>query len=203
MIVPLNDENLKLAASIVKKNGVIVYPTETVYGLGANPFSRDAVKKVFDVKKRKEDKPIPIIVSSLDEALKLAYFSDEALKLAKSFWPGPLTLILPRKPLTPDFLGSRELVGVRVPNNSSTLKLVKLCGGFLTGTSANISGQPAPVTAEEAEKQVGEYVDLIIDGGKTFYGLSSTVVDISTGKVEVLRLGPIKVEDILKVLGNL
>ena len=202
MIVPLNDENLKLAASIVKNNGLIIYPTETVYGLGANPFSEEAVKKVFDVKRRK-DKPIPIIVSSLDEALKLAYFSEKALKLAKKFWPGPLTLVLPRKPLTPDFLGSKELVGVRIPNNLSTLKLVKFCGGFLTGTSANISGQPAPTTAEEAEKQIGKHVDLIIDGGKTFYGLSSTVVDASTDKIKILRLGPIKIEDILKVVGEI
>lgn len=202
MIVPLNDENLKLAASIVKNNGLIIYPTETVYGLGANPFSEEAVKKVFDVKRRK-DKPIPIIVSSLDEALKLAYFSEKALKLAKKFWPGPLTLVLPRKPLTPDFLGSKELVGIRIPNNFSTLKLVKFCGGFLTGTSANISGQPAPTTAEEAEKQIGKHVDLIIDGGKTFYGLSSTVVDASTDKIKILRLGPIKIEDILKVVGEI
>ena len=202
MIVPLNDENLKLAASIVKNNGLIIYPTETVYGLGANPFSEEAVKKVFDVKRRK-DKPIPIIVSGLDEALKLAYFSEKALKLAKKFWPGPLTLVLPRKPLTPDFLGSKELVGVRIPNNLSTLKLVKFCGGFLTGTSANISGQPAPTTAEEAEKQIGKHVDLIIDGGKTFYGLSSTVVDASTDKIKILRLGPIKIEDILKVVGEI
>lgn len=202
MIVPLNDENLKLAASIVKNNGLIIYPTETVYGLGANPFSEEAVKKVFDVKRRK-DKPIPIIVSSLDEALKLAYFSEKALKLAKKFWPGPLTLVLPRKPLTPDFLGSKELVGVRIPNNLSTLKLVKFCGGFLTGTSANISGQPAPTTAEEAEKQIGKHVDLIIDGGKTFYGLSSTVVDASTDKIKILRLGPIKIEDILKIVGEI
>ncbi|MGP3667580.1 MAG: L-threonylcarbamoyladenylate synthase [Candidatus Bathyarchaeota archaeon] len=203
MIVPLNDENLKLAASIVKRNGLVVYPTETVYGLGANPFSMEAVKKVFNVKGRKEDKPIPIIVSSLDEALKLAYFSEKALKLAENFWPGPLTIILPRKPLTPDFLGSREFVGVRVPNNASTLKLVKICGGFLTGTSANVSGQPAPVTAEEAERQIGKHVDLIIDGGRTFYGLSSTVVDLSSGEVKVLRVGPIKIEDILKVLSNI
>ncbi len=202
MIVPLNDENLKLAASIVKNNGLIIYPTETVYGLGANPFSEEAVKKVFDVKRRK-DKPIPIIVSGLDEALKLAYFSEKALKLAKKFWPGPLTLVLPRKPLTPDFLGSKELVGIRIPNNLSTLKLVKFCGGFLTGTSANISGQPAPTTAEEAEKQIGKHVDLIIDGGKTFYGLSSTVVDASTDKIKILRLGPIKIEDILKVVGEI
>lgn len=202
MVVVADNHQIKTAAKIVKNGGLIIYPTETVYGLGCDPYNLEAVKKVFKVKGR-TNKPLPILVSNLKKAMEISYFTDEALKLAKKFWPGPLTIVLKRKNSAPSFLGGNpKLIGVRVPNHPVALKLVKLCGGFLVGTSANLSGKKPPTTAYEAAKQIGSKVDLILDGGKTSIGLSSTVLDLSTKKPKILREGPITKKEISSLLGK-
>ncbi len=190
--------DLVKAAEIVRSGGVIVYPTDTVYGLGCNPYNREAVEKVFKVKGR-PGKPLPILVSSPQEAFRIARFSLQALKLAGFFWPGALTLVLERKPSAPAHLGSRRLVGVRWPKHRDACRLIALCGGLLVGTSANPTGEQPALTASEAEARLGEKVDLILDGGPARLGEASTVVDLSGKKPKVLRGGALPVEEKLKV----
>ncbi len=200
MVVPINDKQVKVAVEIVKKGGLIIYPTETVYGLGCDPYNKKAVKKVFEVKGRTA-KPLPLLVSSLKKALDLAFFPKPALKIAKKYWPGPLTLVLKRKKKAPEFLGGDpSLIGLRVSKHPVASQIVRLCGGTLVGTSANLSGNKPSTTAQEAAKQLGNKVDLILDGGKTFFGVSSTVLDFSTEEPKILRVGPISKDEILSFI---
>jgi len=183
------------------KGGLVVYPTETVYGLGANPYDIKAVKKTFKAKGR-EKKPLPLLVSSLKKARTLAHFPNQALNVAKDLWPGPLTIILKRRETSPSWLGGNpNLIGLRIPNHPAALRLTRLCGGCLTGTSANISGKTPPTTAEEAERQIGDKVDLILDGGRTGLGVSSTVLDLSTGNPRILRMGPADSHKVFRLTG--
>ncbi len=192
LIVPAEISYLEKAAEIVKRGGLIVYPTDTVYGLGCDPFNRESVKRIFRVKGR-EDKGLPVLVSSLREALRLAYFPRIAMKIVGEHWPGQVTLVLKRKENAPDYLGGDPtLIGLRMPCHALTLELVTMSGGYLVGTSANRSSLKPARTAAEAEKQLGRDVDLILDGGKTFFGKGSTVVDISSEKLNFLRIGPVR-----------
>jgi L-threonylcarbamoyladenylate synthase len=188
---------VKKAAQIVEEGGVIVYPTDTVYGLGCNPFNEDAVKKIFRIK-GKRTKPLPILASDVKEIEKIAHTTDKALKFAEKFWPGPLTMILLKKPSLPSLV-TRDLdsVAVRVPNHKVALELIRTSGGLLVGTSANRTGKKSPRTAQEAAKQIGEEADLIIDDGPTPIGASSTIIDLTREKLEIVRQGPIKLNDIL------
>jgi L-threonylcarbamoyladenylate synthase len=200
LIVNTKDTQLKKAAKLVKKGGLIIYPTDTVYGLGCDPYNLQAVKKVFEVKGRK-NKPLPVLISSMKKALDLAYFTSEALKIVKKYWPGPLTIVLKRRENAPSFLGGDpSLIGLRIPKHPVALKLIRLCGGSLIGTSANLTGKKPPTTVDEAIKQIGDKVDLIIDGGETAIGLGSTVLDLSTETPKILREGPITKEEISSLL---
>jgi len=200
LIVNTKDTQLKKAAKLVKKGGLIIYPTDTVYGLGCDPYNLQAVKKVFEVKGRK-NKPLPVLISSMKKALDLAYFTSEALKIVKKYWPGPLTIVLKRRENAPSFLGGDpSLIGLRIPKHPVALKLIRLCGGSLIGTSANLTGKKPPTTVDEAIKQIGDKVDLIIDGGETVIGLGSTVLDLSTETPKILREGPITKEEISSLL---
>lgn len=188
-------EKIERAVAAIRNNGLVVYPTETLYGLGADPFSSEAVRKVFEVKGRSY-KPISVAVSDLKQAEKVARFNSLALRLAEKFLPGPLTIILPMKA---DFSGELTLggrtIGIRIPDHNvaqTLLREVKV----LTATSANISGGKNPVTAEEAAEQIGDKVDLILDAGKCRFGKFSTVVDLTEG-VKILREGVISKENIL------
>ena len=202
LIVNTEKSQLKKAAETVKKGGLIIYPTDTVYGLGCDPYNVQAVKRVFRVKGR-ENKPLPLLVSSMRKALSLAYFTTEAIKIVKRFWPGPLTVVLKRREEAPKFLGGDpSLIGLRIPNHPVTLRLIRFCGGCIVGTSANLSGKKSPTTVGEAVKQLGDKVDLVVDGGKTMLGLGSIVLDLSTEKPRILREGPIKREEISKILGK-
>lgn len=193
-------ENIRLAAETIRKGGLVIYPTDTVYGLGCNPFNINAVKRVFEVKGR-TGKPLPVLASSVEDAEKIAEINEKALKIAKAFWPGPVTLILPKKPNLPSLVTSnQESVGVRVPNHEIALELIKLSNGLLIGTSANKTGEESPKTAEEAARQIGEKVDIVLDGGKTPLGTPSTVVDLTAEIPKVVREGPVRLDSILKIL---
>jgi L-threonylcarbamoyladenylate synthase len=182
------------AAIVVKKGGLVVYPTDTVYGLGANPRDEKAVARLFRAKRR-EARPIPILCDDLDSALELADLNQAAVKLAKKYWPGALTLVAPLKAKLPfDIHQGTGTVGVRVPSSELCALLIKRCGGCLTGTSANISGRPACRSAGEARRQLGPSVDLILDGGR-LRGVPSTVVRVAGRRIEVLRQGPIRVNE--------
>ena len=154
---------IQTAAQIVENGGVVVYPTDTVYGLGCNPFKEDAVKRIFKIKGER-NKPLPILASGIGEIEKIAQIPEKARELAKRFWPGPLTMVLPKKPSLPNIVTlNLNSVAVRVPNHDIALALIRLSGGLLVGTSANKSGRKPPRTALEATDQIGEEVDLILD----------------------------------------
>ena len=197
--IPATIQNLKKALKIINNGGLIVYPTDTVYGLGADPFNKKAVKKLFKAKDRPYKEALPVLVSSLKEAHRLAYFPKIADKITDTFWPGPLTIILKRENNIQNFLGGNpNLIGLRMPNHSLTLKLTELCGGSLIGTSANRSGSKPARSAVEAEKQFGKNIDLILDGGHTPTETSSTVIDLSHEKPKIIRTGPITKNQLLK-----
>jgi L-threonylcarbamoyladenylate synthase len=192
-------ENVDVAAEIVRRGGLIVYPTDTVYGLGCDPFNVDAVERLVKVKGAR-DKPMPILASSLNHVVKVADLSQKARRVAERFWPGPLTLVLPKK-LLPDFTTfGLSTVGVRMPNHPIALKLIELSGGLLVGTSANRSGLAPPLTADAAFEQLNDEVDAILDGGVSELGESSTVVDLTSAEPKLLRKGSERIEDILDFL---
>ena len=175
----------------------MVYPTDTVYGLGCDPFSEDAADRLFRAKGRGR-KAVPVLCGSEKNASELVRLNARALELARKHWPGPLTIVAPlRARLPPRRSQGTGNLGVRVPGLASCRSLIDACGGWLTGTSANVSGRPSSKTAEEALEQLGGSVDLILDGG-TLAGKESTVVQVSGDTVAILRTGPIGVESQVK-----
>lgn len=191
-------ESIAEAASVIKSGGLVIYPTETVYGLGADACSGEAVAKVFVAKGRPIESPISIAVSSLEMARKFTHLTSKAEAVFKKFLPGPLTLVLRVKPKISKLLtAGTGNVGVRVPDHPVALKLIDLVGGPITSTSANTSGRPAPSTVKEALDQLGRHIDLALDAGKSKLGMPSTVVDLTVEPFKILREGPIKGKDIL------
>lgn len=177
---------IRAAAAAVAEGGAVVYPTETVYGLGANALDPDAVERVFEIKRRSRRKPLSLAVPTVDDALDLAEASDRAERFARRFLPGPVTVVLPRAPAIPDVLtAGRSRVGIRVPDHEVALALLRETPP-LTATSANESGAGSARTIDEIDPAVREAVDAIVDGGETPGG-ESTVVD--PGRGEILRRG--------------
>jgi L-threonylcarbamoyladenylate synthase len=193
-VVANDSASVARAASIVMAGGLVVFPTDTVYGLGCDPFNELSVTKLFDAKGR-DAKPIPVLCASLEEANAVVNLGPKALQLSGLFWPGPLTIVAPLRVRVPNLLhqGTGSL-GVRVPASTTTLELIRSCGGYLTGTSANQSGRPSCRTAQEALEQLGDSVQLILDGG-TLKGLESTVVKVVGDDLSILRQGPVGVPD--------
>ena len=182
---------IQSATLLVKRGGVIVYPTDTVYGVGCDPFNEDSVKRLFKIKGERT-KPFPILASSVEDVEKIAQISGKALKLAKKFWPGPLTMVLQKKPSFPNIVTAHlNSVAVRVPNHDIALELIRQCGGLLIGTSANKSGGADPSDAKTVQKAVGGQIDLILDGGRVALGVPSTVIDCTTQPARILREGAI------------
>jgi len=193
-IVRLNRDSIDRAKSVVSHGGLIVYPTDTVYGLGCNPTDEDAVRRLVGAKKR-DQRPIPVLCSSNGAAMELVEMNQKALELTRRFWPGALTIVAPMKRTLPFSLHQgTETLGVRVPALPLCVILIEACGGWLTGTSANLSGSPSARTAAEAASQLGERVELILDGGR-LEGLESTVVRVVGDDIQVLRAGPVRVTD--------
>jgi len=183
-------KSIREAGRLVLGGGVIVYPTDTVYGLGCDPMNGLAAERLFTIKGR-GGKPVPVLCDGFDSASRLVRLSGVALRLAKKYWPGALTIVLPLMMELPELIhqGSGTLA-VRVPNSRRCLELISACGGYLIGTSANKSGKPACRTAHEALRSIGEEVDLILDGGR-LSEKESTVVKVSGNRVELLRSGAV------------
>jgi L-threonylcarbamoyladenylate synthase len=189
---------IRSAAQLVKSGGVIVYPTDTVYGVGCDPFDEDSVERLFTIKGDRT-KPFPILASEIEDVEKIAQLSREALNLAEKFWPGPLTIVMQKKPSLPNIVTvDLNSVAVRIPNHDIALELIRLSGGLLIGTSANKTGKKSPRTALEAARQIGEEVDLILDGGTAPIGASSAIVDLTGDRPKILRKGTIKLDDLLR-----
>jgi len=185
-------ELLKLAAGTLENKGLVVTPTDTLYALSASALDKESIKKVYKAKGRDFKKPLSIMFYSLSQARKYVKFTSLALKLAEKFLPGPLTIILPMKRNFPKELTGSNKVGIRIPDNRISQGLIKLCRFPITATSANISGNSDSVTAEDALNQVGDEVDLILDGGKCRLKKPSTVVEIIDDEIRVIREGAIK-----------
>jgi L-threonylcarbamoyladenylate synthase len=198
-------ELLKRAAEVILKDGVIGYPTETVYGLGANALSDLAVGKIFELKHREKNKPILIIAAEIEQVKQLvAFFSDMAMSLANRYWPGPLTMVFEATPHLPKpLLGGGNQIGIRIPSNRICLELLKLCGVPITSTSANISGQKNPINTKEVIVNFGDKLDLIIDGGTSFSRIPSTVLKVDDNRVMLIRDGAISKITIEQEIGKI
>ena len=193
-------EDIREAARLVLEGRLIAYPTDTVYGLGCNPFDVDAVDRLVRAKERVKGS-LPILVSSLAEAERVGEINEKSAALASKFWPGPLTLVVPtRSSLPAKVTDNSQLVGLRIPNHETTRRLILESGGAIVGTSANISGHRSPNTAQEVLRELGGRIDLVLDGGHTMLGRESTVVRIVADEIVLLREAAISWDDILKAL---
>jgi L-threonylcarbamoyladenylate synthase len=198
-VVKADLEGLVVAAETVVKGGIICYPTDTLYGLGCDPFNTPAIMKTLAAKGKRE-KAMPVLVKGIDDAERLAFFSESARKLTDAYWPGPLTIVLPARDAIPPALSPERTVGLRSPKHAICQRLLELCSGYLVGTSANLTGKPPATSAEEVANQIGDRVDIVLDGGKPPLGVASTVVDLTREHLVVLREGPIAGADVLRCL---
>jgi L-threonylcarbamoyladenylate synthase len=200
----LSARELKKAALIIREGGTVVFPTETVYGLGANALDEKAVKKIFVAKGRPADNPLITHVADKKMLPQLVQeVPSSAKKLIQKFWPGPLTIILNKKKIVPDRVtAGGKTLAVRMPSHPLAHKLIKLAGIPVAAPSANLSGRPSPTTAKDVIQDMGGRVDVIIDGGDCQVGLESTVIDLTTKVPTLLRPGAITLEQLREVLGK-
>jgi len=197
-IVPATE--IQHALTILKHGGIVAFPTDTVYGLGAPAFDNAAIESIYSAKNRPIEKGIPILIGNMDNIDKVAEnIPDMAIRFAARFWPGPLTCILPKKPTLPPAISATPTVAVRIPKHQDAITLLKAAGPMAV-TSANISGQPSPSTAVEVYDQLKGRIPLILDGGKTPGGIPSTLVDCTGEKPIILREGPISLGQLLEIL---
>lgn len=198
------DRKARAAVLLLKVGGIVAFPTDTLYGLGVDAFNAAAVERVFLAKGRPLDQGLPVLLADASQlGLVAVSVSDQALALAERFWPGALTLVLQRSPDLPAVVsGGAATVAVRVPDHPVPLRLVRELGNPITGTSANKTGAPDPVTAEEVEAQLGPWLDYVIDLGPAPVGAPSTIVDMSGARPRILREGAISTAAIMETLNR-
>ncbi len=195
---------LAAALEILRQGGVIAFPTDTVYGVGAHAFRPEAVERLYVAKGRPTEKAIPLLIASADDLpLVATEVSEVARWLAARFWPGGLTLVVSRHPCVPDAVSPGPTVAVRAPDHHCPLALIAALGAPLAATSANLSGQPSPLTADHVLAQLGGRVALILDGGPCPGGVPSTVIDVTVDPPVVLRHGALSAETIHAALQDL
>ena len=191
---------VRQALDVLANGGLVVFPTDTVYGLAASAFSARGIDQLFQAKERQTDKAIAVLLASpADLAQVTINMPALALILAERFWPGPLTLVVPRHPDMPENISPWPTIGVRMPDHPVALALLRRSGP-LAVTSANLSGFPSRTTAAQVWQQLHGRVDLILDGGETFGGMPSTVVDCTSPELKVLREGPLSKADLDQAL---
>ncbi|MDO4392783.1 MAG: L-threonylcarbamoyladenylate synthase [Clostridium sp.] len=193
---------LEEPAQIIKNGGIVVFPTETVYGIGANALNAEAVKKIYEIKKRPLSKPITLLVNSIDMIKRVAKdITPFEYAIIKKFFPGPLTIILQKKDVIPDIVTSGgSTVGIRMPANEIALELINRAGVPLATPSANISDKPSKTNIKDVMSDFPEGVDCFIDGGKSKIGVASTIVQVIDGVPHILRQGTITEEQINKLI---
>ena len=204
-IFKADKSNIIKGAEIIKNGGLVAFPTETVYGLGANVFNARAVAGIFEAKGRPSFNPLISHVASVDEIKEFVIADERALFLANKFWPGPLTFVLPRKDENPSLdlvCAGLKTMTVRCPNHPVALSLIKEAGVPIAAPSANRSQTLSPTTAEAVYESLGDRVDMILDGGKCEVGLESTILDLTTPKAVLLRAGGITKEQLESALGE-
>ncbi len=201
IILPLTDPMcIPTASWLLGNDEIIAFPTDTVYGIGGNLYSSEAIKKLYQVKTRSHQKAIAVLIGNLDQLTLITNnLSPIAAMLASKYWPGPLTLVLPKLEGLPDNLSPFPTVGIRMPDHWFAIELLNSTGPLAT-TSANISGQKDLVTCSEVIDQLGEKIKLIFDGGKTPGGIPSTVVDCTQPYPVILREGGISKIEIMKLI---
>lgn len=194
-VLKANRKNISYCARALKEGGLVAFPTETVYGLGADLFNKKAISRLYKVKKRPRNKPFTILIADEKTIKKTGYvLTVKAKALIDEFWPGPLTIILKSK--------AGRKAGFRMPDNKVALEVVKKAGVPVACPSANISGTPAPKTAREVLEYLDGEIEVLLDGGKAKIGIESTVVDLTVEPPEILREGAIKRQEIAEVITN-
>jgi Sua5/YciO/YrdC/YwlC family protein len=192
-------EQIENAIEILRQGGVIAFPTDTVYALGADAFNAKAIERVYEIKSRPKCLLLPLLIADLSQLTAVAEpIPGIAWFLARRFWPGGLTLVLSKAASLPAYLATGSSIAVRIPNHPICLSLIRCLGNPIIGTSANISGQRSTLTADEVKQQLGDKVDLIIDGGRCPGGKESTVADVTSAVPVILRQGIIPTREIEK-----
>ena len=203
ILFPADSQAIQQAVQTLEDGGLVAFPTDTVYGLAARLLDPAGIDRLYAVKDRDGAKAIPVLLSSPDELAQVtAGMNAMARRLAQHFWPGPLTLVVPRHPALPANLSNLPTIGVRMPDHPLALALMRRTGP-LAVTSANRSGAENAVTAQQVYAQLGGRIELILDGGRTPGGLPSTVVDCTGAEAVILRLGPISAADLQQALGEI
>lgn len=197
-----NDADIYKCASAVALGGILVYPTDTIYGIGCDPYNDSSVQRIFKIKGRNENKPLPILASNVEDIEKIVSLGKVGKALASKYWPGALTIVshLVDKKISTILTAGKESIGVRIPNNRCTLLLLKHCK-YIAGTSANKSGEKPLKSASEVMFSSLNDFDVLLDGGTIEKGIESTIVDVSdSASPRIIREGAIKSEEVYKVL---
>ena len=197
-------EVIRRAGDILKRGGLVAFPTETVYGLGGDALNREAARKIYAAKGRPSNNPLIVHIADMEhlEAI-AAEIPEKARKIASVWWPGPLTMIFNKKDIVPDATsGGLPTVAVRMPNHPIALELIRAAGGYIAAPSANTSGRPSPTIAEHVREDLDGKIDMILDGGEVRIGLESTIVDFTDEIPMMLRPGYINMEKLEEILGE-
>jgi L-threonylcarbamoyladenylate synthase len=193
-------EPIGQALKILQAGGLVAFPTDTVYGVGSLAFDGEAVESIYAAKDRPVEKAIPVLIGDADDLEKVGTdIPKTARQLAARFWPGPLTILVPKRADLPETVSTTSTVGVRVPDHEIARALLRAAGPMAV-TSANISGAQNPLTAQDVYDQLGGRIALILDGGRTPGGVPSTLVDCTTAELKILRKGPISLEELRSAL---
>ena len=193
---------IQKALEVLRNGGLVAFPTDTVYGVGALAFDGSAIESIYAAKDRPIEKAIPILIGDMADLERVGMdIPESARQLAARFWPGPLTVLVPKRPDLPEAVSATATVGVRVPDHEVARALLREAGPMAV-TSANISGAQSPITAQEVQEQLGGRIRLILDGGSTPGGVPSTLVDCTTPELRLLREGPLSLEELISALRN-
>lgn len=196
-------EDIGVAANVIREGGTVVFPTETVYGLGASAFDSDACRKIFEIKRRPVDNPLIVHVDNLATAFNLVDLESIDYRIIEKIWPGPITLVVNSRAVVPDIVtGGLETIAIRMPANPLALEFIKKAKVPIAAPSANRSTRPSIVDSREAIEELDGFVDFIFDSGRTFFGMESTIIDARPEIPKVLRPGAFTAEDIMSIFGR-
>lgn len=204
-LLKANSQSIAESAEVIRRGGLVAFPTETVYGLGADGLNPIAVAKIFEAKKRPEFNPLILHIAQKDWVKKFSVFNDERIEnIINKFWPGPLTLVLPKRDLVPDIVTSgNPTVAIRIPNHKVALELIEKSGTPIAAPSANKFGQLSPTDAHHVVKSLGDRVDIILDGGNSMVGLESTIIELHNKEILLLRPGGLSLEELQNEIGEI
>lgn len=198
------DAALRRAGEVIRAGGLVAFPTETVYGLGGDALNRESSRKIYAAKGRPSDNPLIVHICKFEDIRQIVKeVPEEACRIAGAFWPGPLTMILPKSELVPkETTGGLDTVAVRFPSDKIAQKLIEYSGGYIAAPSANLSGRPSPTVAKYVAEDMDGRIEMIIDGGAVGIGLESTIIDLTVSPPQILRPGYVTEEMLRKVLGR-